>query len=362
MKDFIIKKLEDLHKRYKEIEYMLSDVNIFSNPKKFRKLSKEYLKLSNINNCFIDWKVNEDNKKTVSYLLDDSELHDMAKEELEIVCFKKIKLENELKMLLLPNDPFDKKNCFVEIRAATGGDEAAIFAGNLLKMYIRYAELKHWKTEIINITHSDQGGCKDVIMKVTGKGVCGKLKFESGGHRVQRVPQTESQGRIHTSTCTVAIIPVVPEKEVTRINTNDLKIDTFRSSGAGGQHVNTTDSAIRITHIPTGHVVECQDERSQHKNKAKALSVLVSRIQAEQFSQRREENAIMRRNLLGSGMRSDRNRTYNFSKNRVTDHRINLTLYALNDILNGNLDLLIDPIIQEYQANYLSSFFNNIVQ
>lgn len=362
MKDAIIKKLEDLHKRYKEIEYMLSDVNVFSNPEKFRKLSKEYLKLSNINNCFINWKVNEDNKKTVSYLLDDNELHDMAEEELKTVYFKKIKLENELKKLLLPNDPFDKKNCFIEIRAATGGDEAAIFAGNLLKMYIRYAELKHWKTEIVNITHSDQGGCKDVIMKVAGKGVCGRLKFESGGHRVQRVPQTESQGRIHTSTCTVAIIPVVPEKEVESINTNDLKIDTFRSSGAGGQHVNTTDSAIRITHIPTGHVVECQDERSQHKNKAKALSVLVSRIQAEQFSRRREEDAIMRRNLLGSGMRSDRNRTYNFSKNRVTDHRINLTLYALNDILNGNLDLLIEPIIQEYQDNYVSSFFNNIVQ
>ncbi|XBC41924.1 MAG: peptide chain release factor 1 [Buchnera aphidicola (Kaburagia rhusicola rhusicola)] len=362
MKNSIIKKLEDLHTRYKEIEHMLSDVNIFSNPKKFRKLSKEYLKLSNINNCFINWKVNEDNKKKVSYLLDDSELHDMAEEELKIVCFKKVKLENELKTLLLPNDPFDKKNCFIEIRSATGGDEAAIFAGNLLKMYIRYAELRHWKTEIINITHSDQGGCKDVIMKVTGKGVCGRLKFESGGHRVQRVPQTESQGRIHTSTCTVAIIPVVPEKEVKSINTNDLKIDTFRSSGAGGQHVNTTDSAIRITHIPTGHVVECQDERSQHKNKAKALSVLVSRIQAEQLSRRREEDAIMRRNLLGSGMRSDRNRTYNFSKNRVTDHRINLALYALNDILNGNLDLLIEPIIQEYQANYLSSFFNNIVQ
>ncbi|XBC38870.1 MAG: peptide chain release factor 1 [Buchnera aphidicola (Melaphis rhois)] len=358
MKSSIIKKLQALHKRYKKIEYMLSDSNIITNQDKFRELSKEYLKLSDINNCFINWKENERNKITVSHLLNDIELRDIAEEELKIVLLNKVKLENQLKALLLPNDPFDQRSCFVEIRAATGGDEAAIFAGDLFKMYMRYSELRHWETETINITHSDQGGLKDVIVQVTGKGACGRLKFESGGHRVQRVPRTDSQGRIHTSTCTVAVMPVVLEKEIEKINPNDLKIDTFRSSGAGGQHVNTTDSAIRITHIPTGHVVECQDERSQHKNKAKALSVLVSRIQAEQHSQRRKKNAIMRRDLVGSGMRSDRNRTYNFSKNRVTDHRIDLVLYSLSDILNGKLDLLIEPIIQEYQANYLSDFSN----
>ncbi|XBC37811.1 MAG: peptide chain release factor 1 [Buchnera aphidicola (Meitanaphis elongallis)] len=359
MNIFIIKKLEALHKRYEEIERMLSDINIVSNQDKFHELSKEHLKLFNINSCFIDWKKNEDDRDAISHLLNDIELHNIAEEELKIVYLKKLKLENQLKMLLLPDDPYDKRSCFIEIRAATGGNEAAIFAGNLFKMYTRYSESYHWKTEIINATHSDQGGFKDIIVQITGKGVCGKLKFESGGHRVQRVPKTESQGRIHTSTCTVAVIPVVPEEEIKKINPNDLKIDTFRSSGAGGQHVNTTDSAIRITHIPTGHVVECQDERSQHKNKAKALSVLVSRIQADQFSQRQKEESIKRRKLLGSGARSDRNRTYNFSKNRVTDHRINLVLYSLDEILNGNLDLLIEPIVQEYQTNCLSKLFDN---
>jgi len=225
-------------------------------------------------------------------------------------------------------------------------------------MYIRYSEFKNWKSEIINVNYGIKGGYKDVTIKITGKGACGRLKFESGGHRVQRVPQTESQGRIHTSTCTVAVIPAVPEKEIDKVNTNDLKIDTFRSSGAGGQHVNTTDSAIRITHIPTGQVVECQDERSQHKNKAKALSVLISRIQAMELYNRRKEHAILRRDLLGTGMRSDKNRTYNFAKNRVTDHRINLILYCLDEILNGKLDVLIDPIIQEHEADVLSNLSN----
>ncbi|XBC44523.1 MAG: peptide chain release factor 1 [Buchnera aphidicola (Schlechtendalia peitan)] len=357
MKSSIIRKLEDLHRRYEEIEHMLSDIGIISNQDIFRKLSKEYLELSDINNCFVNWKRNEHEKKTISCLLKDSELHDMAEAELKIIFANQVKLERKLKTLLLPNDPFDKRSCFIEIRSATGGDEAAIFAGNLFRMYVKYSEMCRWKTKVINANYSDQGGFKDVIMQITGNGVCGKLKFESGGHRVQRVPKTESQGRIHTSTCTVAVIPVVPREEIQKINPSDLKIDTFRSSGAGGQHVNTTDSAIRITHIPTGHVVECQDERSQHKNKAKALSVLVSRIQSEQFSKQQEKDAIMRRGLLGSGMRSDRNRTYNFSKNRVTDHRINLVLYSLDEVLNGKLDLLVEPIIQEYQASYLSKFF-----
>ncbi|XBC39381.1 MAG: peptide chain release factor 1 [Buchnera aphidicola (Nurudea shiraii)] len=355
MKNSILKKLEILHERYEKLELMLSDVNIVSDQKKFRKLSQECLKLSNINKCFESWKENENNRKKISCLLNDLELHDIVREELKVVFLKKVELESKLQKLLLPRDPFDKNSCFIEIKAATGGNEAAIFAGNLFKMYIRYSEIRHWKTEVISMNYGDKGGFKDIVIQITGKGVCSRLKFESGGHRVQRVPKTESQGRVHTSTCTVAVIPVIPQKELKNINLNDLRIDTFRSSGAGGQHVNTTDSAIRITHIPTGHVVECQDERSQHKNKTKALSILVSRIQAEEFSKRQKEDSIMRRSLFGSGMRSDRNRTYNFSKNRVTDHRINLVLYSLSEILSGKLDLLIDPIIQEYQANYLSN-------
>jgi len=360
VKNSIIKKLEVLHRRYEEVKCMLSDIKIVSDKSEFKRLSREYLQLSDINTCFIKWKKNENNKESTTVLLNDVELRDVALEELKIILSNKVELEQQLKSLLLPNDPYDNRSCFVEIRSATGGDEAAIFAGDLFKMYLKYSEIRRWKTEVINSTYSDKGGFKDIIIKISGKGVCGKLKFESGGHRVQRVPKTESQGRIHTSTCTVAVIPVVPEEEIKKINPNDLKIDTFRSSGAGGQHVNTTDSAIRITHIPTGHVVECQDERSQHKNKAKALSVLISRIKSEQFSKKREKNAIIRRNLLGSGMRSDRNRTYNFSKNRVTDHRINLVLYYLDEILNGKLDLLIEPITQEYHANYLSDFFRKI--
>ncbi|XBC40897.1 MAG: peptide chain release factor 1 [Buchnera aphidicola (Nurudea yanoniella)] len=362
MKNSIFKKLEILHKRYKEIKLILSDVYTFSDKNKFRKLSKEYLKLSNINNLFESWKKNEHDKTKISSLLNDIELHDIAEEELKIIFLKQSKLEQKLQKLLLPNDPFDRKSCFIEIKAATGGNEAAIFAGNLCKMYIKYSEIHHWKTEIVNSTQSEKGGFKDVIIQITGKEACSRLKFESGGHRVQRVPKTESQGRIHTSTCTVAVIPVVPKKELKNVSLNDLRIDTFRSSGAGGQHVNTTDSAIRITHIPTGHVAECQDERSQHKNKAKALSILISRIQEEEFFQRKKEDSIMRRDLFGSGTRSDRNRTYNFPKNRITDHRIDLVLYSLNEVLNGNLDLLIEPIIQKYQINYLSHISKNFIK
>ncbi|HMI76872.1 MAG TPA: peptide chain release factor 1, partial [Buchnera sp. (in: enterobacteria)] len=252
-------------------------------------------------------------------------------------------------------DPNDAHGCFIEIHAATGGDEAAIFAGDLFRMYSRYSEIRSWNIQVINVNESEKGGFKEIIAKVTGLGACGRLKFESGGHRVQRVPKTESQGRIHTSTCTVAIMPEVLEIEHTIINTKDLKIDTFRSSGAGGQHVNTTDSAIRITHIPTGSVVECQDERSQHKNKAKALSVLTARIHASEISKRNAKNSLLRRNLLGSGERSDRNRTYNFPQNRITDHRINLTVHCLDEVLNGKLDCLIEPIMQEHQADLLAS-------
>ncbi|MCW5197296.1 peptide chain release factor 1 [Buchnera aphidicola] len=356
MKISIINKLEKLYKKFKDIENMLTQPKLIHNQEKFKDLSKEYLRLSNLIKYFLKWKkVNKDIKLT-SKLLNDLEMLSIVEEEL--ANFREIKnnLENKIKRLLLPHDPNDKKSCFIEIRAATGGDEAAIFAGDLFRMYGRYAEHCHWSVEVMNCHEGDKGGFKEIIFRVTGLGACGRLKFESGGHRVQRIPQTESQGRVHTSTCTVAVIPEVLQSENFKICFNDLKIDTFRSSGAGGQHVNTTDSAIRITHLPTGMVVECQDERSQHKNKAKALSILSSRIHAYEEDKRNKENAFIRRNLLGSGDRSDRNRTYNFPQNRITDHRINLTLYCLDDVLNGNLDILIEPIIQEYHADFLSQY------
>jgi peptide chain release factor 1 len=355
MNKSIFDKLQTLQDRYEELESILSAADSKLNQDKFCALSKEYLKLSDISRCFIDWKQSQQEIKSIMLLLGDNEIRILAEEELLSVKKKSEILEEKLKRLLLPNNPYDIRSCFIEIRAATGGDEAAIFAGDLLRMYIRYSEIKSWKTEVISFSESEKGGFKEIIAKITGKGVCGRLKFESGGHRVQRVPKTESQGRIHTSTCTVAIMPEVSVSKKLLIRPNDLKIDTFRSSGAGGQHVNTTDSAIRITHLPTGHVVECQDERSQHKNKAKALSVLSARIHAAEVAERNEKNAFIRRNLLGTGDRSDRSRTYNFPQNRITDHRINLTLYSLDEILQGNLDLIIDPIIQENQAEILST-------
>ncbi|CAL4320184.1 Peptide chain release factor RF1 [Buchnera aphidicola (Eriosoma grossulariae)] len=355
MKSSIVIKLETLIHRYKELELMLANSTIINNQDQFQLLSREYLDLSEISNCFIEWKQIINDIQTYQDLLKDCELATLAKKEIEIAKNKKLLLEKQLKILLLPQDPNDQLSCFIEIRAATGGDEAAIFAGELFKMYARYSEFCHWNVDIVNVSLGEKGGYKEIIAKIQGKNVCGRLKFESGGHRVQRIPQTESQGRIHTSTCTVAIMPVVPDTKKIIINPSDLKIDTFRSSGAGGQHVNTTDSAIRITHIPTGYVVECQDERSQHKNKAKALSVLSSRIYSAEVANRHEKNSLIRKNLLGTGDRSDRNRTYNFPQNRVTDHRINLTLYSLNEILEGKLDILIDPIIQDYQASQFSS-------
>jgi peptide chain release factor 1 len=293
--------------------------------------------------------------ETAQSMLDDPEMREMAQEELNQAKSDSEELEQQLQVLLLPKDPDDERNAFVEVRAGTGGDEAAIFAGDLFRMYSRYAESRRWKVEILSANEGEHGGFKEVIAKISGDGVYGRLKFESGGHRVQRVPATESQGRIHTSACTVAVMPEIPEAELPDINPGDLRIDTFRSSGAGGQHVNTTDSAIRITHLPTGIVVECQDERSQHKNKAKALSVLGSRIRAAEMAKRQQEEASTRRNLLGSGDRSDRNRTYNFPQGRVTDHRINVTLYRLDEVMEGKLDGLIEPIVQEFQADQLAA-------
>ena len=285
----------------------------------------------------------------------DKELQELAIEELKKAEIESKQLENKLQVLLLPKDPNDSNNIFLEIRAGTGGEEAALFSGDLMRMYSRYAEIKKWEVEFISISESDLEGYKEVIMRIIGDGAYSRLKFESGVHRDQRVPETESQGRIHTSACTVAVLHEAEEVNEVTINTADLRIDTFRASGAGGQHVNKTDSAIRITHLPTNTVVECQDERSQHKNKARAMSLLQARLLDTERNQQQNEQAENRRDLVGSGDRSERIRTYNFPQGRITDHRINLTLYKLDDFLEGNIDVVIDPLVNEYQADLLAS-------
>ncbi|MCL4113769.1 UNVERIFIED_CONTAM: hypothetical protein GTU68_003969 [Idotea baltica] len=286
---------------------------------------------------------------------DDAEMREMAQEEIKDAKANIERLTDELQILLIPKDPNDERNCFLEIRAGAGGDEAGIFAGNLFRMYSRFAEKKGWRVEVMSSNVSEQGGFKEMIAKISGDAVYGTMKFESGGHRVQRVPETESQGRVHTSACTVAVMPEIPEADLPEIKAGDLKIDTFRASGAGGQHVNTTDSAIRITHLPTGTVVECQDERSQHKNKAKAMAVLAARIVQAEEERRAAAISDTRRNLLGSGDRSDRIRTYNYPQGRVSDHRINLTIYRLNEVLEGDMQSLLDPVLQEHQADQLAA-------
>ncbi|MDG6881620.1 Peptide chain release factor 1 [Phocoenobacter uteri] len=355
MKQSIITKLETLTERYEELQALLGDADIISDQEKFRAYSKEYSQLEDVVKTFSQWQQLQENIEEAKILLDDPTMKEMAEEEIAESEAQIPEIEQQLQILLLPKDPNDEYNCYLEIRAGTGGDEAGIFAGDLYRMYSRYAESQRWRVEEMSASESEQGGYKEIIVKISGDSVYGKLKFESGGHRVQRVPKTESQGRIHTSACTVAVMPELPESELPEINPSDLKIDTFRASGAGGQHVNTTDSAVRITHLPTGIVVECQDERSQHKNKAKAMSVLASRIvQAEQERQAAQQ-ADTRRNLLGSGDRSDKIRTYNYPQGRVTDHRINLTLYRLDEVMNGKMEELIQPIITEYQADQLAA-------
>ena len=355
MKSSIVAKLEALQERHEEVLAYLGDASVIADQDRFRALSREYAQLTDVTRCFKEWRSVQDDIEAAEMMLEDPEMREMAQDELKEAKARSEELEQQLQVLLLPKDPDDERDCFLEIRAGTGGDEAAIFAGDMFRMYSRYAESRRWKVEIMSASEGEHGGYKEVIAKVSGDGVFGRLKFESGGHRVQRVPETESQGRIHTSACTVAVMPAIPEAEMPEINAGDLRIDTFRSSGAGGQHVNTTYSAIRITHIPTGIVVECQDERSQHKNKAKAMSVLGARIRAAEMQKRQQAEASERRNLLGSGDRSDRNRTYNFPQGRVTDHRINLTLYRLDEVMEGKLDMLIQPIVQEYQADQLSA-------
>ncbi|MEI4220172.1 MAG: peptide chain release factor 1 [Candidatus Dasytiphilus stammeri] len=360
MNTFIIDKLELLQKRYKEVETLLITAGKTTDYERLQTLSREYHHLTELNKMFNKWKKIQENINNLELLLVDKEIRELACEELNKMKDHNHSVEKKLELLLLPKDSNDERSCYIELRSATGGNEAAIFAGDLFRMYTRYVEFKSWKIEIMNSSFGENGGYKYIFAKIHGKNAYGRLKFESGGHRVQRIPATESQGRIHTSSCTVAVMPEIPKSELISLQPKDLKIDTFRSSGAGGQHVNTTDSAIRITHLPTGIVVECQDERSQHKNKSKALWVLNTRIQAAEMAKRHKEETDQRRNLVGSGERSDRNRTYNFPQGRVTDHRINLSLYCLEDIMSGQLDLLIEPIIQNDHLNRLENLKNTI--
>jgi len=357
MKQSIRSKLETLVERREEVEALLSDAQIISDQDKFRALSKEYSDLEDLTVTFKQYQSAEEDFEEAKLMMeeDDAEMREMAQEEFKVSKAEIARLDQELQLLMLPKDPNDSNNCFLEIRAGAGGDEAAIFAGDLFRMYSRYIESKKWKLEVITSNESDQGGFKEVIAHITGNDVYGTMKFESGGHRVQRVPETESQGRVHTSACTVVVMPEIPEADAIEINPSDLKIDTFRASGAGGQHVNKTDSAIRITHMPTGTVVECQDQRSQHKNKAQAMSVLSARLQAAEDEKRMAEETGMRRNLVASGDRSERVRTYNFPQGRMSEHRINLTLYKLNEIMEGDLDCVLHPLMTEYQADLLAS-------
>jgi peptide chain release factor 1 len=357
MKPSIQSRLEQLNERYEEVSALLSDQGTIANQDRFRDLSKEFAEIEPIVHCFKAWQQARADVEEASELArdGDADMRAMAEEELAAAEQKSEELDIELQRLMLPKDPNDGKNVFLEIRAGTGGDEAAIFAGDLFRMYLRYAERQRWQIEVLSQSEGEHGGYKELIARVAGSAVYGTLKFESGAHRVQRVPETESQGRIHTSACTVAIMPEADEAEAVEINKSDLRIDTFRASGAGGQHVNKTDSAIRITHLPTGIVIECQEERSQHKNRAKAMSFLASRLQNEETERQQKSIADTRKSLVGSGDRSERIRTYNFPQGRVTDHRINLTLYKLEEVISGDLDAVIGPLKQEHQADLLAS-------
>lgn len=357
MKASIKSKLETLSERHEELSALLSEADIIQDQNKFRALSKEYSDLGPIVESYKEYQSQLQQQVSAKELIKDPdpEVRAMAEEELAEIATSVEDLEKQLNLLLLPKDPDDSKNVFLEIRAGTGGNEASIFAGDLFRMYCRYAEKLRWQIEIISESEGEQGGYKEIIAKLSGAEVYAKMKFESGAHRVQRVPVTESQGRIHTSACTVAILPEVEDIDEINIDPSELRIDTYRASGAGGQHVNKTDSAVRITHLPTGIVVECQDERSQHKNRAKAMSLLQSKILSQQREEQQKQQSDARRSLVGSGDRSERIRTYNFPQGRVTDHRINLTLYKLPEIIEGNLEEVVDSLRQEYQADQLAA-------
>jgi peptide chain release factor 1 len=357
LKDSIVTKLANLVDRHEEIGALLSDPGIIGDQERFRELSREYARLEPLVRDYQAWRAARADFQAASEMAGDNdpELRAMAAEEQASVASRLESLETDLKKHLVPRDPLDDANTFLEVRAGTGGDEAAIFAGDLFRMYCRYAEQMGWSIEILSASEGEHGGYREVISRVVGRGVYSKLKFESGTHRVQRVPETEAQGRIHTSACTVAVLPEPEEMEEIEINPADLRVDTYRASGAGGQHVNKTDSAVRLTHLPTGIVVECQDERSQHKNRARAMSLLQARLMDAERGRRAAAQAQNRRLQVGSGDRSERIRTYNFPQGRVTDHRINLTLYRLDDVLAGGVDQIIEPLANEYQADQLAA-------
>lgn len=357
MKSSLQTKLQTLTARYEELRYLLGDAQVIADQPRFRTLSKEYAQIEPVVTCFTAYQQATDALTQAEQLQaeSDADMQQLAADEVHFQRQQLVELETQLQLLLLPVDPNDQRNIFLEIRAAAGGDEAAIFAGDLLRMYMRYAENQGWQVELLSASPSEQGGYKEVICRIAGDQVYAQLKFESGAHRVQRVPATEAQGRIHTSTCTVAILPEVEAVDEIQINPADLRVDTFRASGAGGQHVNRTESAIRITHLPTGTVVECQDERSQHKNRARAMSILNARLLASAQEKQQRTESETRRRLVGTGDRSERIRTYNFPQGRVTDHRINLTLYQLDQVMAGaGLADVIQPLIREHQADLLA--------
>ncbi len=361
MKPSIASKLAQLSARLEELSALLSGEDVTKNLDNYRKLTREHAEIMPVVELYNAYKAAERDVISALQLAGDPEMRELAEAEVREGKQRLAGIEAELQRQLLPRDPSDERNIFLEIRAGTGGDESALFAGDLFRMYTRYAERQGWKVDLISESPSEMGGYKEVIAKIIGYGAYSKLKFESGGHRVQRVPQTETQGRIHTSACTVAVLPEVDAVEDVVLNPAELRIDTFRASGAGGQHINKTDSAVRVTHVPTGIVVECQDDRSQHKNKAQALAVLAARIKDKQLREQQAKQAATRKSLIGSGDRSERIRTYNFPQGRVTDHRINLTLYKIDQIIDGVLDELIGALMAEHQAEQLAAMAEDMV-
>ncbi|MBK1645160.1 peptide chain release factor 1 [Thiocapsa imhoffii] len=355
----IRRKMERASERFGEVVALLAESETQADQDRFRELSREYAQLEPLIEVYQRFCAAERDIAAAEEMLGDPEMAALAREELNAATTTRDRLEPDVYRLLIPPDPDDQRNVFLEVRAGTGGAEAALFAGDLIKMYLRYAELMRWQVEPISESPGDLGGYKEIVVRITGTGVFSRLKFEPGAHRVQRIPETESQGRVHTSACTVAVLPEADVIDSIAINSAELRIDTYRSSGAGGQHVNKTDSAIRITHLPSGIVVECQEERSQHKNRARAMSLLQARLLSDARASQASEQSQSRRLQVGSGDRSERIRTYNFPQNRLTDHRINLTLYKLDDIMTGQLDQVIDPLIQEYQAEQLTAMMHD---
>ncbi len=351
----LLAKLDQLTHRLEEVSALLNQENATTNMDQYRKLTREHAELEPLVAVHAQWTQAQDDIRAAQEMLSDPDIKAFAQEEFEAAQARTAALELELQKMMLPKDPNDERNIFLEIRAGTGGDESALFAGDLLRMYSRFAERQRWKVEMVSESLSELGGYKEVIVRIVGHGAYSRLKFESGGHRVQRVPATEAQGRIHTSACTVAVMPEADEISEVDINPADLRIDTFRASGAGGQHINKTDSAVRITHLPSGIVVECQDDRSQHKNKAQAMKVLATRIMDGQLREQQAKEAATRKSLVGSGDRSERIRTYNFPQGRITDHRINLTLYKLEAVMEGDLHELTDALMAEHQAEQLAA-------